>query len=133
MTTPHMVNTLRGLRDDFKDTLCYVAGMGQEVAYLPDPTMLGDMYALLDSYICWIGSMQESDGRHVIARATHAAAVPPDEADIRSMLSLTGGYPALLRAICSWWLTSDPHRQLGPWRSWPSGVFNTDWPGSGRV
>jgi hypothetical protein len=106
LTTPHVVNTLRGLRDDFKDTLCFIAGMSQEVAYLPDPTILGDMYALLDNYICWIGAMGDSDGRHVIGRATQVAAVPPSEADTRGMLNLTGGYPALLRAACSWWLTT---------------------------
>ncbi len=106
MTTPHMVNTLRGLRDEFKDTLCYIAGMTQEVAYLPDPAVLGQMYELLDNYTCWVGAMHESDARNLITRAVHAAPVPPSETDVMTMLALTGNYPALLRAVCHWWLST---------------------------
>ncbi|HHJ06117.1 MAG TPA: response regulator transcription factor [Anaerolineae bacterium] len=100
-----MVNTLRGLRDDFKDTLCYIAGMAQEVAYLPDPDTLGDMYELLDNYVCWVGAMVEDDARNLIARAVYAAPVSPSEADMSAMLALSGGYPALLRSVCHWWLS----------------------------
>jgi hypothetical protein len=106
MATLQMVNTLRGLRDDFKDTLCYIAGMTQEVAYLPDPASLGDMYELLDNYVCWLGTMNEEDSRNLIARATPTAKPPLSEADIATLLALTGGYPALLRAACHWWLTT---------------------------
>ena len=35
--TPSALNTLRGLRDSFKETLSFIVGMRQEVAYLPDP------------------------------------------------------------------------------------------------
>lgn len=104
MTTPHIINTLRGLRDDFKDTLSYMAGMTQEVAYLPDPTGLGEMYELLDNYICWVGAMSGEDARNLIARATRTAPVTPTEADVTTMLTLTGGFPSLLRAACHWWL-----------------------------
>lgn len=104
MATPHMVNTLRGLRDDFKDTLSYIAGMTQEVAYLPDPTVLGEMYELLDNYVCWVGAMNEEDTRNLIARATHPAPTAPTDTDINTMLRLTGGFPSLLRATCHWWL-----------------------------
>jgi DNA-binding response OmpR family regulator len=107
IATLQMINTLRGLRDDFKDTLCYIAGMSQEAAYLPDPTILGDMYELLDNYICWLGTMNDDDARNLIARATRAAHASPSEADVIAMLALTGGYPALLRAVCYWWLATE--------------------------
>ena len=107
IATPQMVNTLRGLRDEFKDTLCYIAGMIQEVAALPDPTILGNMYELLDNYVCWVGAMTEADSRNLIARATYAAPTRPGEADIVTMLTLAGGYPALLRAMCHWWLMTE--------------------------
>ena len=35
-STPQMVNSLRTLRDRFKETLSYIVGMRQEVIYLPD-------------------------------------------------------------------------------------------------
>jgi hypothetical protein len=104
MATPQMANTLRGLRDDFKDTLSYIAGMTQEVAYLPDPTILGEMYELLDNYVCWVGVMNEEDAGNLIARATRAAPIAPTDTEVRIVLDLTGGFPSLLRATCHWWL-----------------------------
>lgn len=115
MATPSMVNTLRGLRDDFKDTLSYLAGMTQEMAYLPDPTMLGEMYELLDNYVCWVGAMIEADGRNLIARATRSAPIAPTETDIKTMLNLTGGFPALLRATCHWWLLTKSKPAYPDW------------------
>ena len=115
MATLQMINTLRGLRDDFKDTLCYIAGMTQEVAYLPDPTSLGDMYELLDNYVCWLGAMEDADSRNLIARATPTATPPPTDADIATMIALTGGYPALLRAVCHWWLTTKNKPNHAQW------------------
>ena len=105
MATIPMVNTLRGLRDDFKDTLCYIAGMAQEVAYLADPDPLGDMYELLDNYICWVGAMTEDDARNLIVRAIYTALIPPSNTEVSTMIALSGGYPALLKSICHWWLT----------------------------
>lgn len=104
MATPQMVNTLRGLRDDFKDTLSYIAGMTQEVAYLPDPTVLGEMYELLDNYICWVGTMTEADARHLIAGATRTAPIAPTAHEITTLLTLAGRFAALLRVACHWWL-----------------------------
>lgn len=114
--TPQMLNTLRGLRDSFKDTLCFIAGMSQEVAYLPDPEVLGYMYELLDSHVCWVGAMQDADAKEVIAKATRTASKAPTEPEIEEMLSLAGNFPVLLKAIGYWWLTN---RQLPPhqWRA----------------
>ena len=43
-SSPQMVNTLRSLRDRFKETLSYIVGMRQETAYLPDPALLGGIF-----------------------------------------------------------------------------------------
>jgi len=110
-----MVNTLRSLRDEFKDTLCYIVGMAQETAYLPNPDALGDMYELLDNYVCWVGAMNEDDARNLIARAVHAAPLAPSAADARAMLALSGGYPALLRSVCHWWLTTEDRPAHAEW------------------
>jgi hypothetical protein len=110
-----MVNTLRGLRDDFKDTLCFLAGLTHEVAYLPDPALLGDMYELLDNYVCWVGALERLDALHLIHTATRSAAAPPTEPDIAALLALTGGYPALLRAACYWWLTTAARPPQADW------------------
>jgi hypothetical protein len=112
-----LVNTLRGLRDNFKDTLCYIVGMHQEVVYLSDPTALGDMYDLLDSHLCWVGPMSNDDARHLIARATFATPTPPSEAETAAMLSLSGNFPILLRTICYWWLAETEKPPLDEWES----------------
>lgn len=117
MATPPMVNTLRGLRDDFKDTLCYIAGMTQEVAYLPDSTVLGHMYELLDNYICWVGAMNGNDAQSLIDRATCTAPRPPTKVEVAAMLSLTGAYPALLRATCHWWRNTEQKPAPTEWEA----------------
>jgi len=112
MATPQMANTLRGLRDEFKDTITYIAGMTQEVAYWPDPSALGEMYELLDNYICWVGAMDGEDAQNLIERATAAASDPPTDTDLKTMITLTGAYPSLLRTTCNWWLITEdkpPH------------------------
>lgn len=115
IATLQMINTLRGLRDDFKDTLCYIAGMTQEVAYLPDPTILGHMYELLDNYVCWVGAMNRDDAQNLIDRATFAAPTSPTDSEVVTMLALTGGYPALLRATCHWWLNTENKPASAEW------------------
>jgi hypothetical protein len=104
--TPQMINTLRGLRDSFRDTLCFLVGMLQDVVYLPDPAALGDMYELLDSRVCWVGAMDETDARHMLESVLHTAPTPPSEVEINTMLTSSGRFPTLLKAIATWWLTT---------------------------
>ncbi len=102
-----LLNTLRGLRDSFRDTLCFVVGMKRSVMYLPEREVLGDMYELLDSNICWVGAMGEKDARHVITQVTRTASVPPNEEELGQMLKLTGHFPVLLKTIGHWWQKTD--------------------------
>jgi len=102
-----LLNTLRGLRDSFKETLCFVVGMTKTVMYLSKREVLGDMYELLDSNVCWVGAMGEKDARHVINQATRTASTAPIEHEIAHMLRLTGRFPVLLKAIGHWWQKTD--------------------------
>jgi hypothetical protein len=104
VATPAMTNTLRGLRDSFKDHLCYIVGMDQEAAYLPDPAALGDLYKLLDIHACRVGPLNELDAAQMIGQETARADRQPDHSDRYHLLQLTGGYPALLKAACHCWL-----------------------------
>jgi len=115
MATPQMLDTLRGLRDSFKSTLCYIVGMRQEMAYLFDPVALGEMYELLDTHICWVGPMNETDARRLIAEETLTAPKSLPEADVAHLLALTGGYPALLKAACHWWSSSSEKLLASDW------------------
>lgn len=102
-----LLNTLRGLRDSFKETLCFVVGMKKAVMYLPQRDMLGDIYELLDSNVCWVGAMAENDARYVIHQATRTASTAPTEQETTHMLRLTGRFPVLLKAIGHWWQKTD--------------------------
>ena len=115
--TPHMLDTLRGLRDSFKDTLCYLVGMRQEMVYMFDPHALGEMYEILDTHVCWVGPMNEPDARRVIVEETGAATHPPGpgEDEVAGLLALTGGYPALLKAACHWWLSTPDRPAVSEW------------------
>ncbi|MFL5802636.1 MAG: winged helix-turn-helix domain-containing protein [Roseiflexaceae bacterium] len=115
-SSPQMVNTLRGLRDRFKETLSYIVGMRQEVAYLPDPAILGDMYELFDSYICYVGALAADDSRQMLEGVLRAAPEAPGEADVAAMLRLSGGFPSLLKTIAQWWmLTAQRPRSPDEW------------------
>lgn len=104
--TPQMINTLRALRDSFKDTLCYLVGMIQEVVYLPDPSALGDMYELLDSHVCWVSALSETDAQHMLDSLMRTTPTGPSRGEVTVMLALSGRFPVLLKAISAWWLTT---------------------------
>ena len=107
--------TLRGLRDSFKEMLSFIVGMSREIRYLPTPEALGDLYPLLDSNVCWVGPMNEADSRWVIEQALYAVPDSPHEAEIKKFLTLSGGYPVLLRYITAWWSKQTPKPPIETW------------------
>lgn len=101
--SPKITDTLRGLRDTFRHTLCIIAGMSQEVAYLPRPELVGELYELLDRNVCWVGVMTDADAEALLLRATATASSPPTTAEICAMSRLAGNFPVLLHSIAQWW------------------------------
>ncbi|KAA3663915.1 MAG: winged helix family transcriptional regulator [Chloroflexi bacterium] len=112
---PFMTNALRGLRDSFKDVLFYVMGMRQEVAYLPDPYALGELYEVLDTRVCWVGPMDDSDARLLIKQETHSSKMTPTEEDIQVFKQFSGGIPSLLKMISNWWSMTSPLPERQVW------------------
>lgn len=113
--TPEMTNTLRGLRDSFKNTLSYIVGMQREAIYLSDPAALGELYELLDTYVCYIGAMTAVDSRQLVIRETRLAARPPDEDEVEALLALSGCYASLLKVVCDWWLDKKEKPRREQW------------------
>ncbi|MFT5196318.1 MAG: hypothetical protein ACI9EW_003813 [Cellvibrionaceae bacterium] len=118
--TPQMANTLRGLRDSFRETLSYVMGMLKDVIYLSDPAQLGDLYELLVGRVCWVGRLNDTDARLMLDREFREVLHKPNEQQIDKMIELSGGFPSLLKGVAQWWLlyassqlpTSDWHNIL---------------------
>lgn len=102
--TPLLTDTLRALRDSFKGTLLYFAGMRQEIAHLSDPAVLGELYEVLDTNVCRVRPLTFTDAQHLVEREWKAVGITPDEEVTDRLISLTGGYPSLLKAACHWQL-----------------------------
>jgi hypothetical protein len=110
-----VLDNLRGLRDAFKATLSYLFGLRREVSYVRDPLGLGELYEIVDSHVCWLGSMERDDARWVISQVETATGRTFDEAQIEWLINLTGGYPALLRAASLWLTRVSPIPDLTTW------------------
>ncbi|MEM7031768.1 MAG: winged helix-turn-helix domain-containing protein [Chloroflexota bacterium] len=115
--SPHVVSALRGLRNKFRDTLSYLVGMRQPVAYayLPNSAALDEVYELFDTYVCWVGAMTELDARQLLIQVTPPTITPLTEEEIQHMLSISGCFPALLRVMCHWWMSTTNLPALELW------------------
>ncbi|HUM72244.1 MAG TPA: helix-turn-helix domain-containing protein, partial [Chloroflexota bacterium] len=101
--TPRMTNTLRGLRDSFKETLCYIVSLPQDLTYLTHLESLSPLQGILDTHVCWVGPLNETDVCHMITRRTRHLREPLSEQATVQLLAATGAYPSLIRVVCSWW------------------------------
>jgi hypothetical protein len=97
-----ILDNLRGLRDSFKTTLCYLVGLRYELAYLRAPQELGELYELLDMHMVWLGPMGPADAQWVISQCEEATTHTFSEAEKARLIELTGGYPAWLRTAGMW-------------------------------
>jgi hypothetical protein len=97
---PGMTDTLRSLRDSFKDSLCFVVGMRQAPKYLLNPETLGELYEILDLHICWVGPMDLADTQRVISEELLISEEKLEPGLVKQIYALTGGYPSLLKAVC---------------------------------
>ena len=102
--TVQMTRTLRGLRDAFKGTLCYLMGMGQEAVFLSGVESAAPLRTLLDMHVFWVPPLGRRDGLDMIWRRMPPGREMPAFA-ANHLLSLTGGFPSLLRIACTWWLS----------------------------
>lgn len=116
MLTPAMAQALGVLHDTFRDTLHYIVGIRQSLAYLTDLEIDDDLYRLLTTHVCYLGPLGEDDARQQIERRTAPAPTPPTKQQRQTILTLTGGYPTLVKAVCRWWLLEADGLALEEWR-----------------
>jgi hypothetical protein len=114
--SPELTMLLRSLRDGFKETLIYFVGMRQAAMYMPEPEILGELYQLLDTHVCWVGAMRPADAQLFIVQEVGRANKKVPAEEINLLLALTGGYPALLKAACAWWLTVAERPSPSQWQ-----------------
>lgn len=114
---PELVDGLRAFRDAFKGHFCCIVGMRQPATYMPDPSILGEMQELLDARLCWVGPMVDADARRMIDEETATAIPRPKDAETRTLVELSGNYPALIKAACAWWMESGRDIPMPEWTS----------------
>ncbi|GAB4578143.1 MAG: hypothetical protein Fur0022_08760 [Anaerolineales bacterium] len=107
--TPPMMNTLRALRDSFRETLIFIVGMRNDISYLTDPESLGDLYDLLVGHICWVGALADQDAMFMLQRHLRTSNHQPTPEQVGEMMKLSGNFPSLLRAILYWWTINFDH------------------------
>lgn len=119
--SPAMTHTLRALRDHFKGKLTFIMGMRHEVVYQQSQEVLGELHELLDTNICWLGQMSETDAIQIIQREAFGPHQPQAEKEMAALLELSGRFPALLRVLCHWW----KHQTIRPpIDQWKTALFN---------
>lgn len=116
MLTPAISNTLSGLRDSFRDTLSYIVGVRQSLTYLESLNLPTDLLRLLTAHTCYLGAYTAADASQMIMQLTCAYARPPGAAEVQALLTLSGGYPTLIKAVCDWWLLTTPRPPLLQWQ-----------------
>ena len=103
-----ILNTLRGLRDSFKMSLSYIVGLRRELAYVRSPEELGELYEILDVHVCWLGPLQGGDAEVIIRQTEKGFGKQFGPEQVRRLVDVTGGYPALLRVGSLWLARSAP-------------------------
>lgn len=106
-------DTLRALRDQFRQTLLLLMGMRLTATYLDQLFALGDLGRLLSTHSCIVGGLSARDSQLVIDRRTRRTERQPTALDRQTFLALSAGYPTLLKAVIEWWMTQPappPHR-----------------------
>ena len=103
----HVLDSIRGLRDSFKDTLSCVVGLRKELALLRDPADMGELYEILDTHQCPVGAMEPEDARWVVRQVEETTGHSFGATQSGRLIELSGAYPSLLRAA-SLWLAGAP-------------------------
>lgn len=96
-------NALRALRDSHKEALCYIVGLQRPLYVLSSPAAFGDLYGLLDLHTLWLGPMNLADSMQMAAQeAARFGRSLPERSDMERLWRLSGGFPAVLKAVCCW-------------------------------
>jgi len=92
--TPAIFSNLRALRDAHKYALTYITATRRPL----NPH--NELAELFFANTIWLGALSESDARWNIERYAQRKGLKWDKNVIHQILSLSWGYPSLLRAVC---------------------------------
>lgn len=117
--TPEWADTLRSLRDNNKESLCFIVGMRHEPRSQPNANSFGELFELIDLRVCWVWPMNRVDAAWLIAREVPAWSnvAGDNKTMLDRVMDLTGGIPALLKVVGQSYtaLTSLPDSEWDRW------------------
>lgn len=98
-----ITNNLRSLYNTFEHILIFIFGMRNRPRYSLNQEVLGELYKVLDSNICWLGPMNKRDVKRTIAR--ELGVLPEQVAShlVDEIYTLGGGFPSLTKHITNWY------------------------------
>jgi DNA-binding winged helix-turn-helix (wHTH) protein len=101
---PQLFLNLRYLRDEFKYRLVYVTMTRDHLAALRqrscgDGSLVAPFWKMFEAHCFSLGAYDEQDSREMVSRIALRYHETVDEALFEQALGLTGGHPALLRAL----------------------------------
>ncbi|MFN8493890.1 MAG: winged helix-turn-helix domain-containing protein [Caldilineaceae bacterium] len=96
-----VLNSLRNLRDRFKEQLSYVVFTRAPLARLRNPAEFDEFHEIVAPHTCWVGAMNGEDARWVAQQVINRYRKPLNESAIQQVYALTGGWPDLMKAGCS--------------------------------
>lgn len=96
-----VLNSLRNLRDRFKEQLSYVLFTRFPLARLRDPAEFDEFHEIVAPHTCWVGAMNGEDAHWVAQQVSNRYRAPLAENAVQQMYTLTGGWPDLMKAGCS--------------------------------
>lgn len=94
------LNSLRGLRDQFKDDLIYLLFTRQPLARLRSLSEIDEFYEIVAANTCWLGPMIEADSRWMVHYLADQRDITFAEPVVTQLITMTGGLPAFLKGAC---------------------------------
>jgi len=95
------LNSLRNLRDQFKDRLSYVAFARCPLERLRNPAEFDEFHEIMVMHTCWVGPMNARDGRWVAQQVETRYRKALPEAALKLLFEICGGLPAFLKVAYS--------------------------------
>ncbi len=95
------LNSLRNLRDQFKDRLSYVAFTRCPLDRLRNPAEFDEFHEIMVMHTCWVGPMNARDGRWVAQQVETRYRKTLPTAALNLLFEICGGLPAFLKVAYS--------------------------------
>jgi len=97
---PQTLNSLRGLRDEFKGCVSFVTSSRHPIGALRNPREIDELLELVAAHTCRLGPMTQADTMWNIERQGRRFQYPFPPALAERIAAVSGGLPAFVKQVC---------------------------------